>query len=686
MSVFDSIRDSLFKRAGGEESLPEKITDAQEQPKEDQDLCGFVKNKVEDVRGHANRVSNEGIWMTNIAYLLGFDSVYYDPTMRQFRPLGGMSGFVKRNRVHENILLPAAQNRLARMCKSPPKYDVRPNSMSEEDKEAARLGVETINMVWDRQAINKKRIELFMWKQQCGHSYMTVGFDPEIGEPLVDPISGDILGFEGEIRVDPVSAFEVFCDPLAKTLDEASWVARAKVRKLEYFRQQYPDRGEAVKQEGAWLLSTQYEQRINTLNTVGPASSGSNEQMQNAAIEISYYERRSKKYPNGRHVITANGVLLKNDDLPYGEIPLVKFDDIVVAGKFYSETPVTHARPLQDQYNRALSKRAEWVNKLLAGKYIAAKGHGLAQEALNDRTEVVEYNPVPGSTPPTAMQIPQMPEYAYKECADLKNSVWDEFGLSEISRGKLPSASIPAQGMEILLEQDETRIGIEVENDEYAWAKVGQLILKCADKNYITPRNLKKRAKDSNYQIKQFTGESLRKNFDVIVIRGSTLPNNKVVKRQEILNVYNAGLYGNPQDPVVREKVLGMLEYGDDAGIWEDYRLDMAQIDRTIKQLELGEPVEVNKLDNHALHVAIKNRYRKSDKWDGLPPEIQMNFLMNIEAHVNEGAALANPQLFGAPPDPGPPPLTLDEMEQGSGVNVDSLIENTHNISTGGIQ
>jgi hypothetical protein len=74
--------------------------------------------------------------------------------------------------------------------------------------------------------------------------------------------------------------------------------------------------------------------------------------MKNSAIEISFKEKPSKKHPYGRHMIVANGVKLKDDVLPIDELPMIKFDDIVVGGKFNSEAIITHLRPLQDHLNR----------------------------------------------------------------------------------------------------------------------------------------------------------------------------------------------------------------------------------------------------------------------------------------------------------------------------------------------
>lgn len=682
MGLLDSMKDKLFGSNDATSAAP-KLERATDQSKEDLDLVAYVKNKVEEVRGQANRIAHEGIWMTNIAYILGFDSVYYDPATKQFRNTGTGGTSIKRNRIHSNLLLPAVQNRLARMIKNPPKYDVRPNSLEQDDKDAAERGVETIGMVWDKQSVNRKRLDLGMWLQQCGHAYIKASYDETLGEELLDPETNECLGNEGDIRIDVVSPFECFPDPLAKTIEDCSWFAQAKVRKLDYFRSHYPERGDLVKEEGAWLLSAQYEMRINTLNSIGQSSSGTQEQMKNAAIEISYYERKSPKYPKGRHIVTANGVLLKNGELPCGEIPFAKFDDVIVGGKYYSEAITTHARPLQDQYNRILQKAKQWQDRFIAGKYIAAKGHGLIQEALNDQSgEVVEYDPIPGAPEPHAMQIPVLPEYVFSSLDRIKNDIYQLYGLSDVSRGILPSSSIPAKGLEILLEQDETRMGAEVEQHEHSWARVGMLILKLAGENYITDRKLKVR-KGSQVAIKAINGQLLKKNYDVTVIRGSTIPNVKAMKRNDLVNSYVQGLLGNPQDPTVRQRVWGEMEFGNINDFWEDYHVDMAQIDKTIKMIENDQVAPVDQLDNHALHVLFKNRYRKSDKFDALTESAKLKLEQDIQAHVKLGAAMMNPSI-ASPPDNLPPPdvaqQQLQQQMMSEGIDPNELV-NQNNLN-----
>ena len=659
--------EKLFSAADKGEGL-QKLDSAQDQTNDERELVSHIKRKVEESRSSGSRVTHEGIWMTNIAYLLGFDSVYYDTSTRQFKAVGRGTQYLRRNRIHVNKILPTVQNRLAKLCKNPPKYDVRPKSNEPTDKEAADLALKILTMVWDNQRINKKQLDLVMWAQQCGHAYIKVSFDEQLGKQLPTLDDGD-LAYEGDIRVDVVSPFEMFPDPLAKTLDECQWIVQAKVRKLDYFKTHYPDRGHLVHEEDAWLLSAQYEARINQLNNQGPTTSGVTMALKNSAIEVSYYEKRSNKHPNGRLVVSANGVLLENKALPVGEIPFAKFDDILVGGKFYSESLITHLRPIQDQYNRTISRRAEWVNKLLAGKYIAAKGHGLIQEALNDQSgEVVEFDPIPNAPPPTALPIPNIPSYAYKEDEVLIGMMNDISGINEASRGQSPGASVPAIAMQLMVEQDDTRIGIITEGMEESWARVGSLILKYAQECYTAPRLLKVFGKNSEYVIKEFTGEDIKDNDDVIVVRGSTLPGSKVLKRQEVMNLYQMGAYGPPGDPKAINKMLEILEYGDVADTWKDVHLYEKKSKRSIEKLEQGELPEINEFDDNGFIFQKVNEYRLENE-DTMSPELKPmvhfymeGLLQSVIARANPGMMAPGPAPMGIQPNPPPPPMPMPGM------------------------
>lgn len=646
--AFDKIRERLLASVMGKKMTMESAADQSEAEKH---ICDYVKSQVEDIRSSSNRITSEGQWLTNAAYLLGYTNLFYDTSLRIFRPINAPTRSVRGNRVEFNYILPNVQNRLARLTKSPPRYSVKPNSTSDDDREAARLGGYVINQIWDMQRINKKRLTMTMAMQQCGFAFIKASWDPSLGPKVpfadYDDEGKLVVKYQslGDVRIDVCSPFEVFVDPLAKTHEDVNKLIHAKIRPISYFRTQYPERGHLVKPEEVWLQSLEYEKRINSYNAQVGTGTGTSSAVENSAIELMYYEKPSYKHPKGRHIIVANGVLLKDDDLPIDEIPFAKFDDILVAGKYNSESIITHLRPLQDQYNRNLTKRSQWVNRMLSGKYLVARGSGLKSSAINDQSgEVVEYDPVPNAPPPTIMQTPNIPSYAYNEDDYIKGQMNELAGVAEISKGSVPSAGIPAIGMQFLQEQDDTRIGTITENNEYGYADVGRFILKFVHDYYTYPRTLKIAGKGMEYAVRSFRGEDLKGNFDVTVIRGSTLPGSKVLRRQEIINLHQGGYLGDPTDPQVLENVLQMLEYGDIGDAWKDYSLDKAQIEKHIEMIENDQQPPVNELDNHPLFIKELNRYRKTEKYDLLSDQAQTILLATIERHLQYVVDLTAPE------------------------------------------
>jgi hypothetical protein len=654
LSIFKKIADKLLSDkskpdSGGELSPIENASDMSPDEKR---LISYIRDKVDDCRHSGSRIAYEAIWLTNIAYLLGFSGVSYDPVQKQYKNADPSNKMMRRSRMRVNKILPTIQNRLARLCKSPPEYDVRPNSNSTEDKDAARLALQIIENVFDKTRFEEKRQELLMTTQQFGYAFIQVCWDPNIGKCMYDPETNEMQGYEGDIRIDVLNPFEVFTDPLAKRMEDVNWWIKAKVRKLSYFQERYPERGDAVKEEDAWLLSSQYEQRINALTASGITGSSVHQQMKNSAIEIVYYEKRSKEHPNGRMIVTASGILLEDKELPIGEFDLTKFDDIVVAGKFQSESVITHLRPIQDQYNLVINKRAEWVRKMLAGKYIVPRGAGLEQEAINNESgEIVHYNVVPNAPnggQPIPMMIPNMPSYAYNEEKALDLQFDFVSGLSEISRGQLPFAGIPAEGMQMLQEADETRVGIMTARNELGYAQIARHILLYASEYYKMPRILKIAGDGLEYTVKEFVGADIKDNHDVIVLPGSTIPGSKTLRRQEIINAYQLGILGPVGDPKTLQKLAKMIEFGDQFEIWKPLALDSAQIKKSLDAIEQGTfdmQKDLHELDNHIMYIQEMNDYRKTDKYTELGDKKQALFDYVLEWHIQAQVRILNPGL-----------------------------------------
>lgn len=650
MSLFKDIANKLFQSQGDKQKgAPlQPISELNEQAPDETKLVSFIREKIDQTRQENSRISLEQNFMRNVAYLLGYNGVYYDVTYKQFRNADPKRR-ISRNKKNTNKILPAIQNRLSRLTQSPPRFDVRPNSETTDDKDAARLGLDIITDGFDRCRYNELRQETLMLAMQGGLAYQQVSWDPCLGKPMIDPITGEFAGYEGDWRIEVYNCLEIFVDPLAKKLEDANWIVKAKVRKLDYFKERYKERGEAVKEEQVWLISSINDMKSNGIGNGNASSASTQNQMKNSAIEMVYYEKRSKDYPNGRMIVAANGVLLEDKELPVGEYDIVKFDDIRIGGRYNPEPIINHLVPIQDRYAIIRDKIDKWVQRCLAGKWIVPKGSDLSQEAINDDTEVIYANPVPNSWEPKAANIPQIPPYVYKEIETIDNEFDRIVGLGEVSQGNLPSASIPASGMAFLQEQDQTRIGVQTTGNEIGYAKVGSLILKYVSKYYELPRMLKLAGDGMDYAVKEFVGADLKDNHDVICIPGSTIPQSKVLRRQDILNAYQMGLLGDPQDPKLRAKVLSDLEYGDTAEMWKMQALKEAQYKRMLNFIQEGDEASIqeqlSEYDDQAFHLQKMEEFRLSEKFWEMDKFKRDLFLYVVDWRLEALKQIQNPQI-----------------------------------------
>ncbi len=656
MNIFDKVRRALDRDKSPDDSgvvpLDDGVESEFDQPEDEKRLAAFVKERVEETRQHISRTTLEANFLTNVAYLMGFDGVTYDTHTRQFKNIDQRRR-LSNNRYKVNKILPTVQSRLAQLTKSPAKYEVPPKSNDTEAKDAARLALKILVDTYERKRFELVRQDCYMSLQQGGFAYIQTTFDPTQGKPMYDPDTGAYVGNEGDIRFEVLNCLEVFRDPLAKTEEDVTWYVKAKVRKLDYFRERYKERGHLVQQEDAWLISTNYDLRSGAMNSGQVQNAGSaTNYMKNAAIELVYYERRSENHPNGRMVCVANGILLEEKELPIGEFDLVKFDDILIGGRFEAEAIVTHLRTIQDQYNLQRNRMSEWVRQLLAGKYLAARGAGIGQEQLDDETEVIEYDPVPNDPNggrPQAADIPQIPAYAYKEIELMDGEFDFVSALNDVSRGTLPSASIPAAGIAMLQEADQTRISVQTSRNEVGLARVGTITLKYIEKYFKMERLMRDAGDGLEYAVKSFKGSDIKGNTDVIVIPGSTLPQSKFLRRQDIMNEWQSGLMGDPMDPKIRMRVHKMMEFGDQDEMWKKQALTEKRAKQVIDAIEQNDvnalKLYLSEFDNQIMHLDIMDDYRLSDKFTKLSDEQKQLFKWVMEFRLQTSVSLSNPEI-----------------------------------------
>jgi len=174
-----------------------------------------------------------------------------------------------------------------------------------------------------------------------------------------------------------------------------------------------------------------------------------------------------KKYPNGRHVVIANGLLILDEDLPYedGLIPFSRYNNYILSREFFGVSEIEQLKPSQVVFNKILSFALDSMALMGNPIWISDDPQLDISNLTNKPGLVVPKSP--GSTVTREMGVPLNP--GFMQILDrLVGWFNDQAGQSEFSRGNTEGAVTAASAIEQLISASRTRIRQRQRNlDEY---------------------------------------------------------------------------------------------------------------------------------------------------------------------------------------------------------------------------
>jgi len=320
--------------------------------------------KVEDLR--RQRETLERQWKLNLAFYKGKQYVFYNRKSRRIESLPTDEGDKPRYRVRlvSNQIAPNTHGLLARLVKSKPQFFATPGQASFEAQKATEVAENLLDYWWDALHLTEKREEAMMWSIICGNGFWKVTWDDKsgpgmrvmldpMGRPIVDPLVQHFFEknleaegidsseferriYQGEIRVDVLSPFDVLLDDSAQVFEDCQYAFCVHPMSPDEIFERYNVRLKAN-------AVNKYPDE--TLPGVfGSLESKSEENVR----EVFYgYFLPGGKYPEGRFVVFTKdpSIVLYDAPWPYPfeELPLVKFPGMRVPGQLWDQSVVEHA-------------------------------------------------------------------------------------------------------------------------------------------------------------------------------------------------------------------------------------------------------------------------------------------------------------------------------------------------------
>lgn len=544
----------------------------------------------------------------NLAFYAGRQWVTYDPNFARV-----IDWYPPKNkpRTTANLIMPVVRIEYAKLTRNDPAFTVVSTTSSQDDIAKAKVCSQFLEYKYTVDDYHLVFKQALLWALVAGTGFTKVYFDPDAGPTYEGAPLGDVV-------IDFCSPLEMFIDPFARTLTEASWVIHARVRPVEYVQMKY----------GVKVPAEQVES-LAVAGFPGSEPRGAvNEGVIPAVIVKEYWERPNAVNPKGRYVVIASNKILYEGENPYADIcpiPFAMMVHIPIPGRLFGDSTVTHLRQVNVAYNKLKSDIVENTTKLSNPPMVAPAGALLKAPEFSPG-EVIYYNPtMPGRI--DQLKFEPYPPQVMNTLMRLLQERDDISGVNDVSRGITPRGVRSGQALAYLLEQDETRLAVTARNYEQLIADTMNMVLKLARAFYDVPRVIRVLGENNQREVALFKAEDIPPDADVHIEAGSTLPKSQTQQQQFLLELWDRQIITDPR------LVLRLTHYGTPQEIFSDMELDTSQAQRENDQMAKGVPAQVEDFQNHFIHIVEHNRFRKTVEFEKLPPERREIFRQHVDAH-----------------------------------------------------
>ena len=242
-----------------------------------------------------------------------------------------------------------------------------------------------------------------------------------------------------------------------------------------------------------------------------------------------------------------------------------------------------------------------------------------------------------GSTPPDFLGGEKLPVDFDKEEENLLDEFHKISGTSEMGNMETISNSISGVALELLIDENETRLIFTTDSIKTAIKTVAKHILRLYKQFATLPRLLKVMGENGGLDIMYFSQSDITSD-DVRFDTDNDSTDTVSQRREMIFNLLDKGLLSDENGKIsnaTRSKILENLGFG----VWENAtdlnELHLKNADLENTWLASGENVSVKEIDEHALHVAshvgymLKNIYGSKN----VDKNVEAKFLQHIAAH-----------------------------------------------------
>ncbi|OAS19251.1 hypothetical protein [Paenibacillus oryzisoli] len=639
----------------------------------EKDSATFVKEKSDE--GTSWAVIRQ--IQINRAFFRGFQWISWDKNNRRVFVPDLRPG---EKRYTYNKIKPAVLTLQAKLCKNRVQLEVSPDTDDDERIETARGAQKFLKYQWNDDSMDHKSRRLRFHMLVDGFPALKVYVDKTKGDDLsIDPEMIQELDEEmdqksipmktGKIVTQVVDQLALKVDPTAEDIEEIKWAMEERPMDVEEIAEIW---GKEVEPDGEIALRQTFDQLSGSESAV--------KKYKNMAIVYDYWELPCARYPKGLRIVVSGGTELEKSTDP-GEFPFVFFPAVPVPGRAISDGIVNDLTTPQKSYNIKRTAEARILEEMGNPMWTIPLGTLEDEDEIsNEIGGIIHYTPNTGSKPERvqgASVDAGWQNAMERDEADME----DISGAHEISQGSTPKGNNTLGGLQLQVEQDETKLALLVQSYEDGIKKWGEKVLRLVQKHFPEEQQLSIVGENGEVEAFSFSGADLENGWVVDVVPGSSMPTLKAVEDQKVMSMWGAGMFINPNtgQPDTRRvvRMLGesiansyfddtlqdenkarfenrtwqktfadpnlanaLMKYSRDMEVYK-VGVEMSQ-QKGVTPEELGFPRPqlpaklpiVRDFYDHQTHIEQHNRFRKTDDYDNLPPEFQQLIDQHVQEHI----------------------------------------------------
>ena len=648
----------------------------------------------------------EAQWMTNIAFMMGYQDLSWDND--RGRPIERRYSSHK-SRYVANKVLAKAEMLQAILSESSADWAVTPSTRSREDQLAARVGKQLLEKLWvDMEMQTVKVPELIQWAIVCGTGFLynttasnprtreRIYVDPQTGNPIPGSLMRDAVRSHLDKMgsyidysppapdVEVMSPFRVMFDPRATSVETARYMVNWRVMHLDEVYERW---GALVPSEALPAGMLQYEDRLRSF--FGPTegyglavSSATNMKegdytvVQEVVAKPHLHRTMDgvKEYANGRHVIIAGGVPLRDGENEFYKagfqngFPVTEFVYHKMPGRLWGKAAVEDMLDPNRAYNQTRRDAMDFFRVMGSPKWLSPVNAKLKRRAIDDRPgEIIEFSPMGGMAPQPVTPTPFQPALVDNLAAGAVRDLEDASSMHSASHSFLPSDMRTGPAMQLAAEGDSMAKNPIVGRLERCVGMVGENTLLTAAKVMLPDQFIELLGSDYGPIAPTFTAAMLKGVKSVKVKRGSMRPSSAATEASMALDAVQTQALdpaGNRGDRAIVLRALNYEGFDPDMVSLEQER-ERAGAEMDMMMAIPGTPdfglAQVQVFDDDDVHIEVHSARMRTREFQLLPEPQKQMVLGHLQEHLQnrQRAVEAQQQMLlmakGAPGPKGRP-------------------------------